>query len=139
VLHRLDGLAVGILIFIRRSLPRKLLAGLWVLALAEFRKVLGRDRSGEAELIGKPALPFACDHAPLRPIVLLLRSELLLVVALRLASGERLGNRQHVSNPRTKGEFTLALFLRLIVGLRHSILLILPITYGLRFGVSRGF
>ena len=41
VLHRLDGLAIGILIFIGRSLPDKLLSGLRMLALAEFRKVLG--------------------------------------------------------------------------------------------------
>jgi hypothetical protein len=40
VFHSLDGLAVGILIFIGRSLPHKLLAGLWMLALAEFREVL---------------------------------------------------------------------------------------------------
>ena len=59
VLHRLDGLAVGILIFIGRSLPHKLLAGLWMLALAEFREVFGRDRPGKAELLGQAALPFA--------------------------------------------------------------------------------
>ena len=88
MLHRLDGLALGILIFIRRSLSHKLLAGLWMLALAEFRKVLGRDRPGKAELPGQPALPFARDDAALRPIVLLLRGELLLVVALRLACGK---------------------------------------------------
>lgn len=52
VLHRLDGLAVGILIFIRRSLSHKLLDGLGMLAQAEFREVLGRDRSGKAELPG---------------------------------------------------------------------------------------
>src|SRR5208283_2171974 len=97
VLHRLDGLAVGILIFIRRSLAHKLLSGLWMLALAEFRKVIGRDRPGEAELPGQSPLPFACDHAALRPVVLFLRGELLLVVALRLASGEWLRNGQHGS------------------------------------------
>jgi hypothetical protein len=139
VLHRLDGLAVGILIFVRRSLPHKLVAGLWMLALAEFRKVLGRHRSGKAELPGQSALPFACYHAALRPIVLLLGGELLLVVGLRLARGKRLGNRQHFSNPRTKAEFTLAVFLRLNGGLRHSILLALSIAYGLRFDGCRGF
>src|SRR5271157_4074947 len=46
VLHRLDGLSVGILIFIGRPLPHKLLAGLWMLALAEFREVLGSDGPG---------------------------------------------------------------------------------------------
>jgi hypothetical protein len=35
VLRCLDGLAVGILIFIRRSLPHELLAGLRMLAMAE--------------------------------------------------------------------------------------------------------
>jgi len=45
----MNRLAVGILIFIRRSLPHKLFAGLWILALAEFREVLGRDRPGKAE------------------------------------------------------------------------------------------
>jgi hypothetical protein len=50
VLHRLASLAVSILILVRRSLPHKLLSGLWILALAEFREVLGRDRSDKAEL-----------------------------------------------------------------------------------------
>src|SRR5208283_2110513 len=80
VLHRLDGLAVGVLIFIRRSLPHKLLAGLWMLPLAEFREVPGGDRPGKAKLPGQVALPFACDDAALRPVVLFFRSELLLVV-----------------------------------------------------------
>src|SRR6266705_2340532 len=97
VLHRLDALAFCILILVRRSLPHQLLSGLWMLALAEFREVLGRDDSGKAELPGHTALPFARDHAALRPIVLLLCSELLLVVGLRLASRERLGNGQHRS------------------------------------------
>ena len=68
-----------------------------MLPLAEFREVLGRDGSGKAELAGHSALPFARDDAALRPIVLLLCSELLLVVGLRLASRERLGNGQHRS------------------------------------------
>src|SRR5580700_7484197 len=69
-----------------------------MLALAEFRKILGRDHPGKAELAGQTALPFARDGAALRPIVLLLCSELLLVVGLRLASRERLGNGQHRSH-----------------------------------------
>jgi hypothetical protein len=95
VLHRLDGLALCILVFIRRSLPDKLLSGLWMLALAEFCKVLGRDRPDKAELPGQMALPFARDDATLRPIILLLRSELLLVVGLRLACGKWFGDGQH--------------------------------------------
>jgi hypothetical protein len=35
-------------------------------------------------------LPFALNHAALRPIVLFLSGELLRVIGLRLASGERL-------------------------------------------------
>ena len=65
MLHRRNGLAVGVLIFIRRSLPHKLLAGLRMLTLAEFREVLGRDRPGKTELRGQSALPFACDDAAL--------------------------------------------------------------------------
>jgi len=76
VLHRLDSLPVGILILIRRSLPNKLLAGLRMLALAQFREVLGRNGPGKAELLGQSPLPFACDDTALRPIVLFLRSEL---------------------------------------------------------------
>src|SRR5713226_3457162 len=87
VLHRLDGLAVGVLIFIRRSLPHKLLAGLWMLTLAEFREVLSGDGPGEAELRGQAALPCACDDAALRPIVLFLGGEFPLVVGLCLARG----------------------------------------------------
>src|SRR5580704_3373787 len=82
MLHCLDPLAVGILIFIGRSLPHKLLPGLWMLALTEFGEVFGRDSLGEA------ALPLPCDDSALRPIVLLLRGELQLVVGLRLARGE---------------------------------------------------
>ena len=88
MLHRLDGLSVGILIFIGRSLPHKLLPGLWMLALAEFGEVFGRDSSGKAELLGEAALPLPCDDSALRPIVLFLRGELHLVVGLRLARGE---------------------------------------------------
>src|SRR5580704_1084242 len=90
VFHRLDGLAVGILIFIGRSLSHKLLSGLWMLALAEFREVLFGDHPGQTELRCQSPLPFARDHAALRPIVLLFRGELLLVVGLRLAGRERL-------------------------------------------------
>ena len=86
MLHRLDGLAVCILIFIRCSLPHELLAGLRVLALAEFCEVLGGDCPGKAELPCQTALPFARDDAALRPIVLFLGGEFLLVVGLRLAS-----------------------------------------------------
>ena len=89
VFHRLDGLAVGILILIGRSLSHKLLAGLWMLALAEFRKFLGGNGLGKAELRDQSSLPFARDDAALRPIVLFLRGELRLVVGLRLACGER--------------------------------------------------
>src|SRR6202034_909602 len=65
--------------------------------LAESREVLCRYGTGKAELAGHTALPFARDDAALRPIVLLLRRELFLVVGLRLASGEWLRNRQHDS------------------------------------------
>src|SRR5271157_5965438 len=87
VLHRFDDLAVGVLIFIGRPLPNKLLAGLRVLTLAEFREVVGGDRPGKTKLRGQSALPLACDDAALRPIVLLLGGEFLLVVSLRLACG----------------------------------------------------
>ena len=59
MLHRLDGLAVGILVFIGSALADKLLAGGRMLALAESGKILGGNRSGKAELRGKPALPLA--------------------------------------------------------------------------------
>ena len=88
MLHRLDSFPVCILILMRRSLPYKLLGGLWMLALAEFREVFGRDGFGKAELLGEAALPLPCCDSALRPIVLLLRGEFLLVVALRLARGE---------------------------------------------------
>ncbi len=70
-------------------MSHKLLAGLWMLALAKFRKVLGRNGLGKAELRDQSSLPFARDDAALRPIVLFLRGELGLVVGLRLACGER--------------------------------------------------
>ena len=87
--HRFDGLAVGVLIFIRRSLAHKLLAGLRMLALTEFREILGGNGPGKAELRGQAALPLACNDAALRPVVLLLGGEFLLVVGLGLACGKR--------------------------------------------------
>ena len=50
VLHPLVSVAVSIPIRVRRSMPHKLLYGLWIFAQAEFREVLGRDRSDKAEL-----------------------------------------------------------------------------------------
>ena len=88
MLHRLDGFAVRILVFVGRSLANKLFAGLRMLALAELGEILGGDRSGKTKLRGETALPLAGNHAALRPIVLLLGSEFLLVIALRLACGE---------------------------------------------------
>jgi hypothetical protein len=44
---------------------------------------------------GQFSLPFAGDYAPLRPIILLLRSEFLAVVALRLPCRKRFGDCQH--------------------------------------------
>src|SRR6202049_2358362 len=87
MLHRFDPLAIGILILIGRSLPHKLLPGLWMLALAELGEVFGRNSFGKAELFGEAALPLPCCDSALRPIVLLLSGEFLLVVALRLARG----------------------------------------------------
>jgi hypothetical protein len=45
MLHRLDGLAVRILVFVRRSLANKLFACLRVLALTELGKILTRNRT----------------------------------------------------------------------------------------------
>jgi hypothetical protein len=66
VLHCLDGLAVGILILIRRSLPHELLAGLRMLALAEPCEVFGRHSPGKAEMPASrpchsPAMTPCCD------------------------------------------------------------------------------
>jgi len=65
MLHGFDSFAVCILIFIGGALANKLLASGRMLALAEFCKVLGGDRSGKAELPGQPALPFACNDPAL--------------------------------------------------------------------------
>ena len=92
MLHCLDGLAIGILVFIGGALANKLFAGHRMLSLAELCKVLGRNRSGEAELRSKPALPFARNHAAFGPIVLFPGGEFLCVVALRLPCGKRLGD-----------------------------------------------
>jgi hypothetical protein len=90
MLHRFDGLAIRILVFVRRSLANKLFACLRVLALAELGEILCRNRTGKPQRCCEPALPLAGNDSPLRPIILLLRCELLLVVALRLARGKRL-------------------------------------------------
>jgi hypothetical protein len=70
-------------------LPHQLLSGLWMLALAEFREVLGGNGPGDAEPLDQSPLPFARDDAALRPIALFLCGEFCLVVGLRLACGER--------------------------------------------------
>jgi hypothetical protein len=92
MLHCLDGFAIGILVFIGGALANELLAGHGMLSLAEFGKVLRRNRSGKTELRSKPALPFARNYAAFGPIVLLLGGEFLRVVALRLPCGKRLGD-----------------------------------------------
>jgi hypothetical protein len=50
MLHGFDGFAVCILVFVRGALANKLLARRRMLPLAEFREVLGGNRSREAEL-----------------------------------------------------------------------------------------
>jgi len=49
-----------------------------------------RNGPGKAELAGQSSLPFARDDTAWRPIILLLRGELLLLAGLRLARGKRL-------------------------------------------------
>jgi len=88
VLHCLNGLPVRVRIFIGGALPDELLACLRVLTLAESRKVFGGNGTGKAELRRKAALPLARNLPALRPVVLFLRYEFFLVVALRLACGE---------------------------------------------------
>ncbi len=139
VFHRFNGLAVGALIFIRRSLPYQLFVGFRMLALAEFGKILGGDGPGKTELRGQAALPLARNHAPLRPIVLLLGGELLLVISLRLACGKRFGDGQHGLNLRAKVQVGLTFFLCFTGGLCHRIFLALFIARGLRFDTGCGF
>ena len=88
VLHRLDGLSVGVLVLVGRSLPDQLFSCFRVLALAEPCKILGRNRTGETESGGELALPLAPDFTFLRPVILLLRREFLRVIGLRLAGGK---------------------------------------------------
>jgi hypothetical protein len=59
VIHCFDGLSIGVLILIRSPLAYKLLAGHWVLALAEPREIFSRDRTGNAELCREATLPLA--------------------------------------------------------------------------------
>src|SRR5260370_41583247 len=85
MLHRLNGFSVGILVLVRRSLSNKLFARFRVLSLTELSKILRRNCSAKAELCSKLPLPLASDHTALRPIVLLLGREFLLVIGLCLA------------------------------------------------------
>ena len=89
MLHGLDGLAVRILVFIRRSLANKLFACFRMLPLAQLGEILCRDPTGNSQLRSETALPLAGNDAALRPIILLPCSELLLVVTLRLAGRQR--------------------------------------------------
>src|SRR6266478_4257764 len=65
MLHCLDGLSVGILVLVGRSLSNKLFARFRVLSLAELSKILSGNRTGKAELCSKPALLLTCNHTPL--------------------------------------------------------------------------
>src|SRR5579883_36045 len=95
VFHRFDSLPVRVLVLIGGALPDKLFAGLRVLSLAEPREISLRDRTAQSEFCSQSALPLACNLAALRPVILFLRRELLLVVTLRLTGGKRLGDGQH--------------------------------------------
>jgi hypothetical protein len=59
-----------------------------MLALAEFREVLGGHRRSKSEPLRQSSLPFPGDDVLLRPIVLLFCSEFLLMGGLRLACGK---------------------------------------------------
>jgi hypothetical protein len=83
------GLAVRILVFVRRCLANRPIACLRVLALTELGKILSRNRTGKPQVCCETDLPLAPNDAALRPLILLSRCELLLVVALRLAGGQR--------------------------------------------------
>ena len=67
VFHRLDGFAIGIPIFIRRPLSHKLIAGLGMRPLAQFREVFGRDRPARPNCPARrpchsPAMTPRCDQ-----------------------------------------------------------------------------
>ena len=61
-----------------------------VLALAQLGKIVSRNRTVKSQVCSKTALPLPSNDTALRPIVLLLCSELLLVIALCLAGRQRL-------------------------------------------------
>jgi hypothetical protein len=84
MLHCLHDLPVRPLVLIGGALTNQLLASRRMLALAQLGKVLGGDCSSKTELRSKAALPFAGNRALLRPVILFLRGEFLLVVALGL-------------------------------------------------------
>jgi hypothetical protein len=65
MLHCLDGLSIGILVLVGRSLSNKLFACLRVPALAELSKILCRNRTGKPELCSETALPLARGRTPL--------------------------------------------------------------------------
>ena len=67
MLHRLDGLAIRILVFVGRSLANKLFACLRVLALTELGKILSRNRTGNPQLRSEMALPIykICPASPI--------------------------------------------------------------------------
>jgi hypothetical protein len=109
-----------------------------MLALAEFGEVLGGYGSGKAKLRGQTALPLACNHAALRPIVLLLGGELLLVIGLRLACGKWFGDSQRGLDPRVQLRAGWTFFLCLTGGFGHGTFPIMFIAGGLRLGMSRG-
>jgi len=66
-------------------MPHKLRFRERVLAFAQPREVVIADGTGEAPLLGKPALPFAETLLVAAPVVLPLRRELAGVVCPRLA------------------------------------------------------
>jgi len=78
-------LAALVLVGSGRLMLDKLRAALWMLALAEPRKVLGSYRTSETPFTRQATSPFAVHLRVTAPVVLFLRRELARMIRLRLA------------------------------------------------------
>ena len=89
VLHRRDHLTGDVLVLLDDPVAYQLVAVARVLPLAQPAELLGPYRAAESIGLGQLAVPLTLDCVGLLPVVLLGRSEFLLVIGLRLAGAER--------------------------------------------------
>src|SRR5580693_8672554 len=97
VLHRADCFSASVNVFARSLMPYELLIRYRVLPIGQTLEVLFPHFAGKTPFLCQSAMPLAAYPITLGVVVLLGIGEFFLVIGLRLASTERLGNGKHNS------------------------------------------